>query len=113
MSKNTEIRSLQCELTQSEFMDRSKELATNHGEQTKLESDKATLSGKISKVKKEILRISRVVEAGKENREIECKWNFDYEHGEKSLIRRDTGEIIATKSLTQQEMQTELPLRVA
>ncbi len=108
MPKNIETRSLQCELTASEFMDRSKSLAVKHGEQTRLENERAQLNGKINDVKNSINKLSRIIEAGKENREIECEWIFDYERTMKTLVRRDTGEIIESDKLTQDEMQMEL-----
>lgn len=65
---------------------------------------------KIAGHKKEIARLSQVVDRGIEDRKIDCSMRIDAYLGKVTITRTDTGEIIESRPMTPQEMQRPLDL---
>ncbi len=72
---------------------------------------KATHADKIGKHDSTICHLTRKLCEGWEVRDIRCKvlWN-DPADGQKTIVRMDTGEVIATEEMTFDERQDVLPL---
>lgn len=42
---------------------------------------------------------------GEEDRDVECWWDYDFVNGEKKLVRSDTGEVVETQKIKDEERQ--------
>lgn len=110
----TTKRSLYCDLTDEEFVDRATELADVDEEIAKLDGEKKRVTkeftdkigGRVSRK----LELRRIVQTKEEEREIECKWFKDFPVQELRLVRLDTNEVIDSRTMTAAELQGELPL---
>lgn len=113
ISNNVVVMSLECKLTKEEFIERSKELAYQNTNKAKDTFSKAEMTSqynsKIKSAEAQIDYLSRTISSGKETREIDCIWDYDYENNEKTLTRTDTNVIIEIKKLTQEELQMNIP----
>lgn len=110
MSKTIkEIRQLMVKLTDDEIVKYSKELAKHSQDVVMLEDAKADAAKKyaaqIQTEKCIIKELSRKVEKGEEEREIECQWEYDFKEGFKRLFRNDTGEIVLKERIKDEERQ--------
>ncbi len=54
--------------------------------------------------------MSYIVEREAEARTGESSWRFDFMKNEKNLIREDTGEVVETKPMTDEERQIALEM---
>ena len=52
-----------------------------------------------------IQSVTNKLDAGYEMRTVDCEWRYDFEVGEKSLWRMDTGEMVRQDKITQDEAQ--------
>jgi len=83
------------------------ELWTKWGRLNQQKKDSAKAYGdSIKKVEDELDEVSRIVEEGSEERPVECRWLFDYQHGIKKLIRLDKNIVVEEKTLTKEELDT-------
>ncbi|KAF0218817.1 MAG: hypothetical protein FD174_2600 [Geobacteraceae bacterium] len=109
---NTFRRELPCILSREEKASYSDELARLTQEQAELKDRKkeitAEYKAKIDACTSQSRVIARKISTGKEMRDVECYWEFDYPRCVKSLIRADTFEPIETKTLTGEELQKQL-----
>lgn len=103
-----ETRSLQCRLTSSEILERVKTLAARISGQKQLEAERKKLNSQLNGIKTAIDKLTHIIEVGKESRDVECSWQFDYNQSKKTLIRLDTTEYLETQTLTQDEIQMKL-----
>jgi hypothetical protein len=105
---------LECILTEKEKQTYSGELARLTQEQAELEDRKKEISAsykaRIDACISQTRVIARKVSSGKEMRETEVRWNYDYLANCKCLFRLDTGELLDTKALTEDERQMCLKL---
>ena len=62
------------------------------------------------RLESELRRLSYIVEREEEDRTVECFWRFDFMKNEKNLIREDTGEVVETKAMTDEERQIALEI---
>jgi len=110
--QETITRDFPVELTQAEVMEAARALARIGTSLSELEAEKKTAMSrfKFSKSELETQRseLSKKVETGKELREVDCYWSFDYSHQCKRLFRNDTGDEVEVRSLTADELQMEL-----
>ncbi len=101
----TETRTLDCELTEAEVYEKSKELAVSHVEKKHLTEEKAKVQTRIKKAENDIETLSAAIVDKKEEREVTCEWIPDYNASTKILVRTDTGEGIDTCPLNDNERQ--------
>ena len=105
---------LECILTEKEIATYSGELARLTQEQAEIESRKkqitADFKAKIDACIATTRVIARKVSSGKEMRDVEVRWDYNYRENVKTLFRLDTGEIVDTKALTESERQMCLKL---
>jgi len=82
------------------------ELWTKWGRLNQQKKDSAKAYGdSIKKVEDELDEITRIVEEGSEERPVECRWLFDYQHGIKKLIRLDRNVCVEEETLTKAELE--------
>lgn len=62
------------------------------------------------RLESELRRLSYIVEREEEDRTVECFWRFDFMKNEKNLLRDDTGEVVETKAMTDEERQIALEI---
>lgn len=112
MSEKEEIRQLRVRLTENEVMNYSRELAKQSQDLEQIKKDKADITKKyasqIATAEAQIAVLSRKISTGEEDRDVECWWDYDYQAGKKTLVRGDTGEVVATAIITGEERQKSL-----
>lgn len=55
------------------------------------------------KVEEDMTAIAEIIEAGTEEIQVSCRWEFDYRSGEKRLRRLDTMDVIDVTTMTKEE----------
>jgi len=90
-------------------MERSREMARAAQDRDAAEANKkaaaAAYTDKIKTADVQIQSLARKISTGKEFREVECAWNYDWNGGRKFLIRQDTFDQIDVRSITDDERQ--------
>lgn len=108
----TEHRQLSCKLTTEEIAHRADELAREVAKHAALEQgkkDQAKAVGmEIAEVESGIFRLAEQVRTKSEERVVVCAWQRDEDGRRLDCVRQDTGEIVASRSLTQSELQGKL-----
>ncbi len=105
---------LYCTLTEREHRDRAETLARTVRERNTITEDKkaaaAEFKAQVDDRTQQIDKLAEVVRSGKELRDVDCEWRFDFKKNEKSLVRFDTKEVVRRLTLTKRELQIELPV---
>jgi len=106
-------RSLMVSLTEAEIRSCATELARVTASQAELEDEKkATVSGfknRIDRCVADCRALAQKVTTKREPRDIDCEWS-PTDGGKMILTRTDTGEIINSRKMTEEEHQQSLPL---
>ena len=107
-------RHLPVPLTPEEVRERLEQSAVMIGEIEKQEVD-AKARAKADKEAIETLRaqlsqLSREARDREAFRDVSCRWEAHYDRGEALLKRTDTDEVIDRRGLSEQELQTHLPV---
>ena len=106
-------RSLMVSLTENEIRSCATELARVTASQAELEDEKkAVTSGfknRIDRCVADCRALAQKVTTRRELRDIDCEWS-PTDGGKMILTRTDTGEIIDTRKMTEEEHQQSLPL---
>ena len=109
-------RSLMVSLTENEIRSCATELARVTASQETLEDEKkAVTSGfknRIDRCVADCRALAQKVTTRRELRDIDCEWQPS-ESGKMLLARLDTGEIIDSRKMTEEEQQQALPLEGA
>lgn len=113
MSDNkTEYRSVQVNLTEAERSERGKALAREVDSYTEVEStmklEAAKYREELKAKRAKIDLLARVVDTGRETREVPCHWRAQHARGIAILVRADTSETVDTRPLTAEERQADL-----
>ena len=107
-------RELPCELTDVELLTHSKDLAKLNQDLVEKETRKKEVASdyaaQLSAITSTIQVESRKVATGIEYRFVECQWVPNFTEDINELFRLDTGEIIETRAITQQDRQAELEI---
>ena len=107
-------RYLKCALVNHEKIDRGRDLAHLYGEKQQLEADmKATRSqyqSRIDGVTGKISMLSDTIRDAAEFRDVQCVQVFDWANKEIYVRRPDTDEIVESRQMRQEELQTEFPI---
>lgn len=110
--REKETRNLPVELTDEEFIAKSKELSKKNKELETTEEEKkktaADFSARIKTIEGEIKQLAQIVNTSTEYREVEIYERKDYERSVVNCYRRDTGEYVESRPMTRQERQKEL-----
>lgn len=108
--RNKETRQLDCILTEDDIITLTAEQDEKHKERSKMEFEVSCLKSKIKPLAERIEEIFRIRDAGKECREVECKWQYDWKAGVKYLVRMDTAEEVEQDIIQEWEKQQHLSL---
>ena len=107
-------KTLTCVLADDEIQKLGEDVAAKIGEKDEAEdsmkSSAAHWKDKITAIQAEIRIMVRKITTHKEDRLVECDWEYLYDAGVKKLWRLDTHEVIATEKIPQDEMQEHLKL---
>lgn len=105
---------LECVLTDSQIKTYSAELARLTQEQAELEDRKkevtAGYKARIDACISSTRVVARKVATGKEMRDVDVRWELDFDSNAKYLFRLDTYQVVDTKPLTEDERQMCLKL---
>lgn len=105
---------LPCALTEKELKDYSDLMADAYrnriraeenlkSAQTQLKSDIAVAEGKIASCADKI-------NSKQEYRDVECTVEFNFKSREKKIVRIDTGEVVRTEPISDDELQEKMPV---
>jgi hypothetical protein len=107
-----EYRKLAVELTDDELKQKGDVLSNRIEELDTVESErKAAADGfkeHIKEIHGDIASLARQIRTRKEHRTISCMWERDDARMTMCLIRQDTGEIVDTRPMRDDELQAEL-----
>lgn len=108
------LATLPCVLTDQEKADRAMELAVLvrklDEEETAAKAAAAAARDSVKEMEAEVRRLARIVREGKEERQVETVSTRDLDEKLFITIRKDTGERIFQRALTQEELQIPLHL---
>ena len=109
-----ELHNLECELTPTEHTERSNKLARALGKKDELEGElekfRSRNKAETKDVEADIRHLAKIVRTNKERRQVKVHIEKDLIDKIERIMRTDTGEIIETRHLTEQELQADLPL---
>jgi hypothetical protein len=95
----TEVKYLQCTLTEEELKKYSQNLARVAQEKNEIEGRKkqamSDFNAQIASKEADITTFASKVNNGWEYRNIDCEWNYDWDNETKCLYRKDTEECLA------------------
>lgn len=104
-------------LTKDELLDRGRLMSERIKEREEQEKLKAEATREFARVIKnltgEIAQLSTCISSGEEPRPVECSEYPDLKRKERIVTRLDTGEVIQTKPLSQDDLQLRLKEREA
>lgn len=113
MILKTETRFLPCKLTDEEWAQRASECATTTNdcetEEARQASVKAELKARMSELESKRKQLAEIVQRREEFRDVEVQHIGDATL-RVQIIRTDTGEVLGTRAMTEQERQEALPL---
>lgn len=111
------IRNLPCRLTDAELLVRADELSQSVQEITAEENRqvdvKAQMKARLTELDSRKTRLAITVGRKEEYRDVVCDCMGDYQAGTVTVYRRDTGEALDTRLMSEEERQKSLPLEVA
>ncbi len=105
---------LSCKLSREEVHTSGKSLAEAIQRkamcEARLDEVKAQVKGEITQAEGDIAKFQALVSTEREYRMVSVDICFDFARGVKETIRTDTGEIVKTEALTDEDRQRELPM---
>jgi hypothetical protein len=105
-------RIVSVDLTEDEFKLRASEIAKAHNDLNSKELERKKTAdrfkGEIKDLEFTIQRLAHAIETRTEQRPVECFEELDVERRQVHLIRKDTGKIVESRSMTYDEMQQQL-----
>lgn len=110
-------RNLPCRLTDDELRQRGDSLAEVvqelHAEDDRQADVKAQMKARLTELEAKQTRYAIVISRREEYRDVECDLFADTVRGTVDIVRRDTGDTIETRPITEDERQRALPLEAA
>ena len=107
-------QNLPCILTEEEFRDRSKALGQELQNRDGLEAEKKAYTSQIAaKINESTAIISGLqarINTGREYRMVDCQVQIDWIKKEKQWVRIDTGEVVRTDVISDEDLQTRAEL---
>jgi hypothetical protein len=73
-----------------------------------MKASKKSRTKELERLDGNVSELARVLESGREERDVACSWLYSLGHGYAFLIRDDTGEMIAHRRLPDEERQADL-----
>lgn len=105
---STESRSLPCNLTDPEKIERGADMASHAERNIELKAEASDISKQAREHAKRAGALAHVIHTGVEMRNVPCEWRADYTARTKICVRTDTGEILETEDLSARELQLSL-----
>lgn len=109
-STEREQRTLECQLTDAEFKDRSDKMAAEELKIERLKEERKGVNGKIAAAADERGRLAHIIDTRIETRPVECEWRKDFKQNVKRLIRLDKNTEVDTRPMDADDLQTDLGL---
>jgi hypothetical protein len=113
----TIVRSLPVRLTDEELLKKGSDLATavqdiatEEGRQVDI---KASMKAKLAEIEARRTQLAIAVSRKEEHRDVEVDIFHDYQRAVVQDIRRDTGEVLSTRVMSEEERQIGLPMEPA
>lgn len=110
----TVVRSLPCRLNDEELLKAGGDLATAvqdlAAEEGRQADIKASMKAKVTEIEARRTQLAIKVSRKEEHRDVEVDIWHDYQRAVVQEIRRDTGEIISTRVMSDAERQQALPM---
>lgn len=107
-------RNLRVELTPEEVRAASKAQARADNEARQIEANKKSAAdhwkAEAQRVDAEMRLLSRLVLDECDWRDVACEETYDYSAGTVTIVRLDTGEIVGTRPMLDEERQGKMPL---
>lgn len=98
-------RILPCALSDDDRIKLGDHMATLVEELDKLEEEKKNIPDKIKARRKELTVVKDTLNRGLTDKAVQCEWIIDHQQGMRFLHRKDTGELIDQRILTDEERQ--------
>lgn len=103
---------VECTLNEAEVRQASKKLADTLQKrlviEDRMKQEKAKAKAEYAALDGQSWRLSRMIQTERETREVLCEVRYDFQKGEKTFIRTDTGEIARVDKIRPAERQKEL-----
>jgi hypothetical protein len=106
--ERTENKMLMHFLTDDELIQKGEELVKLYKEISVLDAEKKRLSHKIKGLDEQIEDLIKIIDAKEEERNVLCRWVYNWKKGTKHLIRTDTGEELQYDLIEDWERQQKL-----
>lgn len=101
---------LQCTLHESEKNQYGLQIAAKHGRIQELDAERKELGEQIKELKDECSTLATSVNQGWEYRMVEVDELENFDQKEMVRVRRDTGQIVSSRPMTDEERQPRLPV---
>lgn len=112
----SETRFLPVKLHEDELRDRGDKLAAVIQDMTAEENRqvdlKAQMKARLAELDSKKTQLAIVISRREENRDVNVDIFHDFEMGKVDTVRRDTGEMLMSRRMTEEERQQPLPLPV-
>lgn len=110
----TVVRSLPCRLTEEELLKKGGELAATvqdiETEERRQMDQKATMKARMTEIEARRTQLAIAVSRREEDRDVQVDIFHDYQRGVVEDVRRDTGEVVFRRVMSEDERQQELPI---
>lgn len=111
----TTIKYVKHTFTKKEMEDMQKKLAVKTAELRRKEEEKKAITSQfgsaITQLETETLSLADSVNTGYEHRSTDCKISYNWKKGTKDIVHPDTGEVIETIVITDNEKQMKFPVK--
>lgn len=101
-------------LTTTELIERGEALARAHQavrvEKADQKAAKERMKDTLDDLEGEVGRLARIVRDKAEDRAVTCTRVYDFAAGQVQVVREDTGEVVATRAMSEDERQIALPV---
>lgn len=108
----TEVRKLEVTLTEEQRIKAGKELAETleaiEVQELSLKEVKSRFKQKIEGLAVDVNRLTGIVNHGVERRDVSCEWAHYPGEEQKHLIRKDSGEVVESMPVSDEELQMNL-----
>jgi len=103
---------LPVKLSDDELLERGKQLVESMRKtavaEAEREADNKKRKGDIALMEEVTSRLASIIRDGQEDREVECELRKDFEHSSVTTVRTDTGEIVDTRVMDNEERQEQM-----
>jgi len=102
------VRELQCELTDTELLERGASMAECETEVENLRAERRRLNASMRDASNQRADLAKIIESKSETRDVSCQWEPDYENRRYDLVRLDTKAAIEQREMPEADLQMHL-----